>query len=460
MKEMPKILVIGDVMLDVYIRGTVRRISPESTCPVLEDCETPRMSLGGAANVARQLSASAFSVYLCGGIGTDAEGARIQALMAEADIRSRLVAGPDIRTTVKTRYLTADNRQLLRVDRDCSYAPSRPDYAEALQELEDGNYGAVVLSDYNKGFLCEDLCQTVIALCRQRGIPVVVDIKTSCDKYRGATVVKGNRREMERLCASLGIADERLCDRLQHVCHRLQCDHAVMTDGGDGIRGYSRKGGYVSVSAPHVPIFDVTGAGDVVTAFIAMLLHEGDLTLKEILEYANRAAGKKISQTGTPLITLDEIRHQSKRISLPDFAASRKGRKVVFTNGCFDVIHAGHVSLLNRARQLGDLLVVAINSDESVRRLKGETRPVNRIEDRIAVLSAISCVDRILVFEEDTPLNLIKAIRPDVLVKGGDYQVDEIVGADVVRSYGGEVCTLPLHGRLSTTNILTRLCHE
>lgn len=460
MNERPKILVIGDIMLDVCIKGTANRLSPEAPCPVLEDCQSPSYSLGGAANVAWQISASYFDVHLCGCIGKDDEGNRVNKLIFEAGIHSHLIIDKSCHTTRKVRFLTKDNRQLLRVDRDCSYNPTSIDYAPVLHDLDNMGYDIVVFSDYHKGFLTDELCQSVISLCRYKGIPVVVDLKNSYTKYTGANVIKGNQKEINCLCNSLQIAATDIHTELASICETLQCDIAVMTAGEEGIYGYSSKEGYMSLSASKIPIFDVTGAGDVVTAFIVMQLLENDTSFNEILAFANKAAEIKVSQPGKLPIPIEDVKRNYKLVDLTYLKGVCKNKKIVFTNGCFDVIHAGHISLLNRAKNYGDILVVAVNSDASVKRLKGDKRPINILNDRIFVLSSMSCIDYILVFDDDTPLSLIKALKPDVLVKGGDYKISDIIGADYVQACGGEVYSLPLYENLSSTNILMRLSHE
>lgn len=460
MKDKKSILVIGDIMLDVCIKGAANRLSPEAPCPVLEDCQSPSFSLGGAANVAWQISASTFDVHLCGCIGEDHEGDRVNELISEAGIHSHLIIDKDCHSTRKVRFLTKDNRQLLRVDRDCSYNPTPEDFTPILRDLENSRYDIVAFSDYNKGFLTDELCQSIIRLCHQKGIPVVVDLKKSYTQYAGATVIKGNQKEITCLCNSLQIEAKDNSTKLASICETLQCGATVMTAGGEGIYGYSTKEGYMSLSASKIPIFDVTGAGDVVTAFIVMQLLENGTSFNEILTFANKAAEKKISQPGELPISIEEIKRNRKQVDLAYLKGVCKDKKVVFTNGCFDVIHAGHISLLNRAKNYGDILVVAVNSDASVKRLKGDKRPVNTLNDRISVLSSISCIDYLLVFDDDTPLSLIKTLKPNVLIKGGDYKISDIIGADFIQANGGEVYSLQLYENLSSTNILMYLSHE
>lgn len=449
MNDNNRMLVIGDVMLDVYIKGEARRLSPEAPCPVLDECGEPRESLGGAANVAVQLAASGFDVTLWGCIGTDNAAASFKSLIGHAGIKPRIIEHADCATTVKTRYIAGDNRQLLRVDRDCRYIPTSDNIAALTDILGSNRFVAVVMSDYGKGVLSPQLCRAVINACRNSNTPVIVDIKHApFDKFAGATILKGNRLEITEIAATLPSCATAADDaaRLKLISDSLGCDRVIMTDGSQGIIGYDRSEGHVNSPTADVPVFDVTGAGDVVTAFIAMLTVDSAMSLNDTLRYANIAAQRKVSQAGTAAIALSDI-----------VSGNHNKKKVVFTNGCFDVIHAGHISLLQQARALGDMLVVGINTDRSVRELKGPGRPVNTLDDRIAVLTALKCVDRVIPFDESTPARLIKSIRPDVLVKGADYNVSEIVGSDFVISYGGSVITIPLVEGQSTTRILERM---
>lgn len=460
-----KILVVGDVMLDVYVSGVARRLSPEAPCPVLSDCAAPINRLGGAANVAAQLAASGLDVTLWSCIGSDCEGATLRRLASEAGINALLPEIADVATTVKTRYIAEGNHQLLRIDRDCPYSPDSSDYAECVSPLPDvSGFDAVILSDYAKGILTEELCCRLIGECRATGVVSVVDIKAApFRKYAGATVIKGNHREFDHLFADLGINPaDNIADKLRIAADSLGCEYIVMTCGKNGMAGYSVAEGYFNCKADDVAIYDVTGAGDTVTAFLAMLLTDGLRPFGDILRYATVAAQTKVSRTGTATVTYREI-VAPRRGKIADAAtveAASGGRRLVFTNGCFDVIHAGHVALLEHARRQGDILVVGLNSDSSVSGLKGPGRPVNRFADRAAVLEAMASVDYIIEFDSPTPEALIRRLRPDVLVKGGDYTISDIVGADFVTARGGEVIIFPLKRGLSSTAILNHPGYE
>lgn len=459
-----RILVIGDVMLDEYIYGSANRLSPESPCAVLCDCISSKISLGGAANVAFQLSQSDYNVSIWSCIGTDRAGADVLKLLADNDIQSLLLQKDGIETTCKTRYITKTNHQLLRVDKDSQYIPIPDDYAPLLLMIERGDFAAVVLSDYDKGILSEELCISVIRACKSSKTKSIVDIKyNSIQKFHGASVIKGNKKEFDNLLQNLGTSQESYSESnlLEQICRQLECQYAIMTKGRNGIVGYSIYEGFFHFNSNEVPIYDVTGAGDVVTVFVTMLLLQSQYSFKEILKLSNMAAMKKVTQAGTGLVRLsDVLRYSSKQALVSDICAIRAAKTVVFTNGCFDILHAGHVVLLEKAKSYGDILVVGLNSDASVRRIKGEKRPINTYKDRAFVLAALKCVDYVIQFEEATPYNLITQLKPNVLVKGGDYSLETIVGAEFVKSYGGSVKIVPLYGNLSTTNILNSMCNE
>lgn len=462
MERKQKILVIGDVMLDVYIYGKADRLSPEAPCPVMNECLAPQYKLGGAANVAFQIAQSGFEVALWGYIAHDYEGQKIIQLLATHSISNLLIEGTTSHTTTKTRYLAGNNQQLLRVDRDSEYRSTKEESERLISKIADYNFDIVIISDYSKGILSHQTSEMIIKECRRLNIPTIVDIKNDAlKKYHGATLLKGNRDELEKLFSDLSVDGEQdMESRLKAVCDSLDTDCVIMTCGNKGISAYSRSEGFTHSDARKVPIHDVTGAGDVVTAFIGMLHTDKRYSFSEKVAFANHAAHKKVSQVGTGIVTLDDVLFNGKCTSADNIRRIRGGKRIVFTNGCFDVIHAGHIHLLNKAKQHGDILIVGLNSDDSVSRLKGEKRPVNNFESRAEVLSSLTSVDYIIEFGEDTPKSLIESLNPDVLVKGGDYKESEIVGAEYVKQNGGEVIIVPLMEGKSTTNILKNLGYE
>lgn len=462
MEEGKSILVVGDVMLDIYIQGAVKRLSPEAPCVVLSGCDAPINKLGGASNVAYQLQDFNNRISLCGRIGNDISGKEIINLSQSNQINIEYLTVDAFSTTTKTRYLSESNHQLLRVDNDC-IAPIPHDVEENLcSDIVNKRFDAIVLSDYAKGVLSDSLCESIIELSNRVDIPTIVDVKCApFQKFQNATLLKGNEKEIMELAAALNIKFIDAFRTLEEIASFLNCKYIVMTKGRKGIVGYSSDDGYIEVSGTDIPIHDVTGAGDVVTAIITLLFANG-YSFTEILRLSNKAAQYKVSQLGTSRITLKKVIEGSPKLidDIEDIISKRDDRSIVFTNGCFDVLHAGHIDLLTKAKQLGDILVVGLNSDESISVNKGDKRPINQFERRVAVLSALECVDFIVKFDEPTPINLITDLRPDVLVKGGDYTHDSIVGADFVENNGGKVIIVPITVPTSSTNILKQMGYE
>jgi D-beta-D-heptose 7-phosphate kinase / D-beta-D-heptose 1-phosphate adenosyltransferase len=465
------VMVVGDVMLDRHVHGHVRRISPEAPVPVVSlagEVHTP----GGAGNVAATLAALGSPVTLAGLVGPDAEGAELaQALRAKGVARLALHQGPGLQTITKTRILSEGQQQLLRLDRDgdrAAFAAAAGDLlGRILPRLDE--QAAVVLADYEKGAITPEVARAVIDGCRRRGIPCVVDPKkVDFSAYARATVVTPNLLEAERTAGRPLAGDEAVARAADEMRLALDLDAMLITRGAEGMT-LSTPRGITHIPAQVRDVADVTGAGDTVVAVLAACLGSGR-DLVEACRLANVAAGIAVSHPGTYVVHADELTTAWKGLShkilgreaarrrLAD--ARRRGRKVVFTNGCFDVLHAGHLTCLEGAKRLGDLLVVGLNSDASVRRLKGDSRPVNHQEHRASLLAGLACVDVVVIFDEPTPVELIDLLDPNVLVKGGDYTPDQVAGADIVKARGGQVVTLPLVPGLSTTAILERGSRE
>lgn len=450
-----QVVVVGDVMLDEYIMGTVTRVSPESCCPILLK-QNSQYQLGGAANVAYQLSKLGREVVLFGIVGNDSTSHIMQKLLKECNVVSHLFEH-NICTTKKTRFINDVMQQMFRFDEETYEIFSESDL-NTIHNYIICNYShidCIVLSDYNKGVLDNHNCQSIINLANKLNIASIVDIKVQTkERYIGATVIKGNKKEITSFFNNAGLP--RTETELQSLKDMFMAEAIIITEGKDGIAMFNDNG-YYHTSSRQVSVYDVTGAGDVVTAYLAYL--HGTMPLMEIIDIANIAASIKVGRLGNSHVKLKEITsNNDKIIELEDFLSISRGKRIAFTNGCFDILHAGHVELLHYAKTKGDLLVVALNSDESIKRLKGNKRPVNNFELRATVLSAIEDVDYIIKFEEDTPLDLIKKISPYALIKGGDYSIDTIVGSNYVLSYGGIVCAMPITYDISTTQILRR--HE
>jgi D-beta-D-heptose 7-phosphate kinase / D-beta-D-heptose 1-phosphate adenosyltransferase len=461
------VLVVGDVMLDRHVYGHVRRISPEAPVPVvslLGEVHTP----GGAGNVAATLAGLGARVTLAGLVGADAEGEQLrEALRAKGVSRLALHEGPGLQTISKTRILSEGQQQLLRLDRD----GDRAIFAAAAEGLL-GRFlplldeqAAVVLADYEKGALTPAVIRAVIDGCRRRGIPCVVDPKKlDFTNYARATVVTPNLLEAERAASRPLPGDDAVARAADEMRLAFELDAMLITRGHDGMT-LSTPEGITHIPAQVRDVADVTGAGDTVVAVLAACLGSGR-DLIEACRLANVAAGIAVSHPGTYVVHADELatawRGLSHKVLTREAArrrladARRRGRKVVFTNGCFDLLHAGHIASLEGARRYGDLLVVGLNSDASIRGLKGDSRPVQNQENRATLLAGFACVDVVVVFDEPTPEELIRELEPDVLAKGGDYTPDQIAGADFVLSHGGRVVTIPLVPGLSTTAILER----
>jgi D-beta-D-heptose 7-phosphate kinase / D-beta-D-heptose 1-phosphate adenosyltransferase len=460
----PHILVVGDAMVDRYIIGETHRISPEAPVPVVR-AGREEARAGGAANVAANVAALGPGCSLLTICGDDAAGEDLARLMALHGVVIDGVVEPGLRTTQKTRLISGV-QQIARIDQDgTAGAAARAELARRFEASLDG-VRAVIFSDYDKGALAD--LPALIAIARRRGVPSFVDPKAPDPaRYAGAFLLKPNAREFHALFGEC--PEERVAERARRALADLDLDYLVVTRGAKGMLMVTRTGEVVDHPTEALEVFDVTGAGDTIIAALVAGIVEG-LPIVAAIDQANLAASIAVSRPGTYVVTradLDERLYRrghatTKLVPLPLLAARLRqaragGARIVFTNGCFDVLHAGHVRLLDLARRKGDMLVVGLNSDASVRRLKGSARPVNDLADRAEVLSGLAAVDHVVMFEEDTPLNLIRTIRPDVLVKGGDYTAETIVGADLVRESGGEVFIAPMLAGRSTSAMLAAI---
>ena len=454
-------------MLDRYLFGSTGRISPEAPVPVVHVHETDNRP-GGAANVAVNLASLGVSTNVVGVVGNDAAADSLEAIMSEHGIACNFARAGDRPTITKTR-VQSRGQQLIRLDEENVTDMPGDAMVSTLRSVLEGA-GAVVLSDYGKGALAD--VSVMIALCREAGVPVLVDPKgTDFHKYRGASLLTPNQSEFEAVagrCAS----DQELVDRARTMMDDLDLDALLVTRSEKGMLLVEAGARPLFLSTQAREVYDVTGAGDTVIATLAGALASGqDLASSAAL--ANIAAGLVVRKIGVATVTPGEIsaalhqRGQGGRglveldalLALVEESRSRNER-IVMTNGCFDVLHAGHVSYLEEAKSLGDRLIVAVNDDASVKRLKGDSRPINALEDRLLVLAGLAAVDWVVPFAEDTPARLIQAILPDVLVKGGDYKPDEIVGGKEVLQNGGEVRVLAFRDGHSSSRIIDRLGDE
>jgi D-beta-D-heptose 7-phosphate kinase/D-beta-D-heptose 1-phosphate adenosyltransferase len=458
------VLVAGDVMLDRYLFGGTGRISPEAPVPVVHVRDTDDRA-GGAANVAVNLVSLGIDTTLFGVVGKDDEAATLQAVLEQQDIKCRFQSVKNWPTTTKTR-VQSRGQQLIRLDREEQDVSGSEALTKSLQKAMK-SASAVVLSDYGKGALAD--VTAMIDLCRNADIPVLVDPKGSAfDKYRGATVLTPNQSEFESV-AGVCESDDKLVECARNMIADLDLGALLVTRSEKGMLLVEASDEPVFLSTRAREVFDVTGAGDTVIAVLAGALASGE-SLAAAAALSNFAAGLVVRKTGVASVSPAEIRaalHQRGQggrglVTEDELAAmvgeaKTHGETVVMTNGCFDFLHAGHVAYLEEAKSLGDRLIVAVNDDDSVRRLKGDGRPVNALQDRMAVLAGLAAVDWVVPFSEDTPARLIQKMLPDVLVKGGDYQPQDIAGAKDILKNGGEVRVLAFREGHSSSNIIEKL---
>lgn len=459
-----RILVFGDVMLDSYWHGSTERVSAEAPIPVV-DIQTVEDRLGGAANVALNVASLGGSAGLVGAVGNDDSARVIRDKLSSAGIEDCLVSLSDRATITKFRIVSR-KQQLVRADFESTSALAAQIFMPVLEaSLE--RYDALVLSDYDKGVLAEPLAAINFALKNNK--PILVDPKfKDFSAYEGATLVKPNQKEFS-VAVGGWQSDREMVEKAQLMMSNLGFGSMLITRGAQGMTLVQQNGQELHLPARSREVFDVSGAGDTVIATLAAALAAGE-SLQDAVQLCNIAAGIVVTKMGTASVSGPELRLEvaeqrasTKGIMSPEQLASAvheahaDGQKVVFTNGCFDILHAGHVEYLTEARQKGDRLIVAINDDEGVKRLKGDGRPINSLERRQTMLAGLEAVDWVVSFAEDTPESLLTLLQPDVLVKGGDYSVEQVVGADIVASYGGEVSVLKLVDGLSTTSLAEKI---
>jgi D-beta-D-heptose 7-phosphate kinase/D-beta-D-heptose 1-phosphate adenosyltransferase len=461
-----RLLVVGDVMLDRYWHGPTSRISPEAPVPVVRiDQEEDR--LGGAGNVALNAAMLGARTQLLGLAGQDTAADTVEKMLTERGVTCRLQRVSGSKTITKLRVLSR-HQQLIRLDFEDHFLnwdadALQLDFAERLAHVD-----AVILSDYAKGVLRRS--PDLIAAARKAGLPVIVDPKgTDFERYRGATLITPNLSEFEALVGRCD-SDAEIERRGVDLREQLDLEAVLVTRGEKGMTLLARGHAPLHLPTRAQEVFDVTGAGDTVVATLGAAVAAG-MPLHEAVALANIAAGIVVAKLGTATVSPAELERAmrgghdvcSRGVCdddelLAQIANARgNGERVVMTNGCFDILHPGHIDYLEKARALGDRLVVAVNDDASVRRLKGVDRPVNSLATRLRMLSALSCVDWVIPFSEDTPERVICKMVPDILVKGGDYSVDQIVGGDCVKAAGGEVLVLDFLPGHSTTSLIDKI---
>ena len=466
-------LVIGDLMLDRYLIGDVQRISPEAPVPVvLLKQENDRA--GGAANVAANLAELGVRTKIAGCVGQDTEADILLNLINHLGVSTEAVIRSETRPTIAKTRVMSTHQQIVRIDQESAEQFTETEnmlLKERISEALKGKPSIVILSDYAKGVLSEASCKSIIQECAFAGIPVLADPKgLDYSKYKGATALTPNKKETAEAC---GVSMNKATDLIAGA-KKLKADLGLkflaVTRGEEGItllENHTEQ----TIAATAKQVFDVSGAGDTVIATLAAGLIHG-LSAQESLTLANAAAGIVVGKVGTVPINREELllelaskdaNVQADKITdLAALTAKVKAwkatkQKIVFTNGCFDLLHAGHVTYLEAAKKAGDKLILGLNTDRSVSALKGPTRPVIHENDRARVLAALEAIDAVILFDEDTPLNLIDVIRPDVIVKGDDYTEEQVVGGKEVKSWGGEVKLIPLVQGRSTSKIIEKM---
>ncbi|MGD2054396.1 MAG: bifunctional D-glycero-beta-D-manno-heptose-7-phosphate kinase/D-glycero-beta-D-manno-heptose 1-phosphate adenylyltransferase HldE [Gammaproteobacteria bacterium] len=465
--EIPKfnkarVLVVGDLMLDRYWHGPASRISPEAPVPVVHISEIEERP-GGAGNVALNIARLGTHCTVLGLTGDDDAANALEKSLQAAGVKTRFIRLQENATVTKLRVMSR-HQQLIRLDFEDGFigqniSGEEVEFARLLDE-----HDVVVCSDYGKGSLRN--VQSLIALCREKKIPVLIDPKgTDFDKYTGASLITPNLSEFEAIVGECENEDE-IVEKGQRLCEQCNFDALLITRSEHGMTLIQNDEEVFHLPTRAREVYDVTGAGDTVISTLAAALAAGD-DIQNAVALANLAAGIVVGKLGTASVTQEELYQEiHKHIAVKRGVVSQqelkmavnqcrqRGEVIVMTNGCFDILHAGHVTYLQQAREQGDRLIVAVNVDETVRKLKGEDRPVNPLEHRMRMLAALECVDWVLPFEEETPMSLICDVLPDILVKGGDNDPDKIPGGDCVRDNGGEVRVLSYVDGVSTTEII------
>ena len=462
-----RVLVVGDVMLDAYLHSAASRISPEAPVPVAQ-IEREEFRAGGAANVAVNIAALGAQVELHGLIGDDGHGSLLQELLRQQGVAVKLQAVENHQTIVKKRVI-AKRQQLLRIDYESQFSALSAESLLAAIAQSVSEVDVVVLSDYGKGTL--SCAQKIIALASAAGKPVLVDPKgDDFNRYRGATLITPNYAEFEQVvghCAN----DQQLESKALQLMQNYELSSVLVTKGERGMSLLAQGQSPLHLATVAREVYDVTGAGDTVIATLAALM-AADIALPSAVSAANTAAGLVVAKFGSATLSLADLRHALQPIAQPMQAkifteldnllallrgAQSAGKKLVVTNGCFDLLHPGHIDLLQRARALGDLLVVLVNDDASVAALKGAQRPITPLQQRMTLLAALESVDYLCPFSSATPQAQIEVLNPAVLVKGGDYRVAEVAGSDHVLAAGGQVEIVPLLPGYSTTALIEKI---
>ena len=457
------ILVVGDLMIDHYVMGKCNRISPEAPVQVVE-VNSEKYILGGAGNVVNNLLSLGANVSIASVIGKDENGVWLEEKLKNKNIN--LILAKENRPTTKKSRIIASHQQIVRVDKEEKKDISNQSIENILSQIQTQiqKFDVIILSDYAKGVLTKELSQKIIKLAKSHNIPVFVDPKKDYEKYEGATLITPNKKEASEATNISIENEESLLKAGKLLREKYKLNKVLITLSEEGMAIFEDELSKIPTVAKEV--YDVTGAGDTVIATLSYF-YAKTKDIKISAHYANIAAGIVVGKLGSATTTLEEIEeyenkieyvssHKLKTFDEIEEIAQTTDKKIVFTNGCFDILHIGHVSYLQKAKKLGDILIVGVNSDESVKRLKGESRPINSEFDRAYLLASLECVDYVVIFKEDTPYKLIKRVTPDILVKGKDYEGKEVVGSDIAKS----VQLIDFINGKSTTNIIKRIKND
>lgn len=469
-----KILVVGDIMLDRYFFGEAKRLSPEAPVPVLHKTRETKV-LGGAANVARNLLRAIQDVSIMSVIGNDDEGKLLRNILEENQIHTDLLILDKTRTTtVKTRMIGPNNAQMLRLDVEDTKQISDEisNKMVKLYESKVKEFDIIIISDYKKGVLNVENTAKLIEIANKYNKITLIDTKEpSYAKYKNAYLIKPNLEELNNLTKMPVNNDEEIVKAANELRTQTGAKYVLATRSKDGMTLVDENGNFQHIRGVSKEVYDVSGAGDTVISYLAVGL-ANNFEIGDTARLANIASSIEVSKMGTYAVSIEEIKehlnkendvsYEHKLPSVEELAKilreeREKGKKIVFTNGCFDIFHVGHSRYLRQASTYGDILVVGVNSDSSVKRLKGPERPIISEEERMELLADLQCVSYVVKFEEDTPYELIKKLQPDYITKGGDYKPEEVVGKDIVEARGGKVIICKLVEGKSTTNIITKI---
>lgn len=454
-----RVLVIGDAMLDHYVTVNPRKISSEYP-GIIFDYSDDYYRLGGASNVANNISRFNVDVDLLCVVGKDSFTDNFYEELNKAGISADFVIEDDsYKTIIKERYCSSDYKQIMRVDYEKTKIDNHDEAYKYLERAFNNRYDLVIISDYRKGLITNEFYEKIISLAKENNIKVICDPKDGVVNYKDLFILKPNKKE-----AGLLFGDKSDLEIIDYM-NENNLENIIITLGDEGLKLLNKDGVHL-VPVVKNEVYDVTGAGDTVLSFLALGYLAG-IDIKESCVLANKAGSIKVGKFGTYAINLlDMFTANNNKILNRDILYNfcdllkQSGKKVVFTNGCFDIVHSGHIHILKEAKKQGDILILGLNSDSSIKRLKGESRPIFKEEERLELLSSFEFIDYIVVFDEDTPLEVIKLIRPDVLVKGADYKDKYVVGTNEIKEYGGELVLVDLVEGRSTTNVIEKLKGE